>query len=211
MSLKGQSILITGGTGSFGKKFVEAALKQGVKRLVVFSRDEFKQSEMAKRFSSPELRYFIGDVRDSERLYRAMDGIDSFTQSALDMLTSGAARRAFDLNEEKPEDRDRYGRDAFGQGCLLARRLIENNVQCVEVTCGGWDMHSSIYNGGTLPARAGIMDKAMGSLIKDLDALPLPDRSVIDLGAYQRAWKDRQPYDLQRHTGAMLQLAAVGG
>ena len=82
MSLKGQSILITAGTGSFGKKFVEAALKQGVKRLVVFSRDEFKQSEMAKRFSSPELRYFIGDVRDSERLYRAMDGIDLVVHAA---------------------------------------------------------------------------------------------------------------------------------
>ena len=74
-----------------------------------------------------------------------------------------------------------YGRDAFGQGCLLARRLIESNVQCVEVTCGGWDMHSSIYNSGTLPARAGIMDKAMGNLIKDLAARKLLDETLIVL------------------------------
>ena len=67
-----RSILITGGTGSFGQKFVEHVLKNyNVRRLVVFSRDELKQYEMAHRISEsdyPLLRYFIGDVRDRERL-----------------------------------------------------------------------------------------------------------------------------------------------
>lgn len=88
---------------------------------------------------------------------------------------------AFDLNKEKNEDRDRYGRDPFGQGCLLARRLIENNVRCVEVTCGGWDMHTAIFDGNALPARATIMDRAVGNLMKDLSTRGLLDDTLIVL------------------------------
>lgn len=85
--LSGKSILITGGTGSFGKKFVETVLTRypGIKRLVVFSRDELKQYEMSQVFSAeryPQLRYFIGDVRDKDRLSRAMEGIDIVVHAA---------------------------------------------------------------------------------------------------------------------------------
>ncbi len=78
--IKNKSILITGGTGSFGQKFVEFALKNlSPKKLVIFSRDELKQFDMAARFQEqkyPCLRYFIGDVRDRNRLMRALSGID---------------------------------------------------------------------------------------------------------------------------------------
>ncbi len=71
------SVLVTGGTGSFGNKLVEIMLERyRPRRLVIFSRDELKQSEMMKRFQDPALRYFIGDVRDRERLDRAMHGVD---------------------------------------------------------------------------------------------------------------------------------------
>ncbi len=85
--LKGRSILITGGTGSFGKKFVEMTLAQhpGVERLVVYSRDELKQYEMQQVFSAqeyPQVRYFIGDVRDRDRLIRAFEGIDTVIHAA---------------------------------------------------------------------------------------------------------------------------------
>lgn len=96
-------------------------------------------------------------------------------------LLSSEELKAFDLNQEEAADRDRYGRDAFGQGCLLARRLIENNVRCVEVTCGGWDMHNSIYNANTLPRRCGILDQGLGNLIKDLSASGLLDETLIVL------------------------------
>ncbi|HEV2054693.1 MAG TPA: UDP-N-acetylglucosamine 4,6-dehydratase (inverting) [Methylomirabilota bacterium] len=77
------SVLVTGGTGSFGNKFVEIMLqKYHPKRLVIFSRDELKQSEMMARFSDPSLRFFIGDVRDKERLERAMHGIDIVVHAA---------------------------------------------------------------------------------------------------------------------------------
>jgi UDP-N-acetylglucosamine 4,6-dehydratase len=82
-SLQGKSILVTGGTGSFGKLFVKTALERlDLKRIVVFSRDELKQSEMQQRLKSPKLRYFIGDVRDRERLHRAFDGIDVVVHAA---------------------------------------------------------------------------------------------------------------------------------
>ena len=111
---------------------------------------------------------------------RKVQTYNDFYTEASSLLASGELK-AFDLDEEKPADRDRYGRDPFGQGCLLARRLIENNVRCVEVTCGGWDMHTSIYNGGTLPSRAGILDKALGNLLKDLADRKLLDETLVVL------------------------------
>ncbi len=79
-------VLITGGTGSFGKKAIEVILKKyKPRRLIVFSRDEFKQSEMAERFNDrdfPSVRYLIGDVRDKERLSRAFRGVDFIIHTA---------------------------------------------------------------------------------------------------------------------------------
>jgi UDP-N-acetylglucosamine 4,6-dehydratase len=71
-------VMVTGGTGSFGNKFVEIMLqKYQPKRLVIFSRDELKQSEMMARFNHDDkLRFFLGDVRDRDRLERAMHGVD---------------------------------------------------------------------------------------------------------------------------------------
>jgi UDP-N-acetylglucosamine 4,6-dehydratase/5-epimerase len=85
--LSKKSVLITGGTGSFGKAFVKTVLSRypDVKRLVVFSRDELKQFEMSQEFpveSYPALRYFIGDVRDESRLRRALEGIDVVIHAA---------------------------------------------------------------------------------------------------------------------------------
>ncbi len=87
LDLNNKSILVTGGTGSFGKKFVEMILQKfpKVKRLVIYSRDELKQYEMAQTFSHEKyncIRYFIGDVRDKERLMRALEGIDIVIHAA---------------------------------------------------------------------------------------------------------------------------------
>jgi len=85
--LNQKSILITGGTGSFGKAFVKTVLARHpeIKRLVVYSRDELKQYEMAQLFSErehPGIRYFIGDIRDEARLRRALEGIDVVVHAA---------------------------------------------------------------------------------------------------------------------------------
>jgi len=82
-SLRGKSVLVTGGTGSFGKRFVATAIERlDLKRLVVLSRDELKQFEMQQKLDAPPLRYFIGDVRDPDRLHRAFEGIDVVVHAA---------------------------------------------------------------------------------------------------------------------------------
>lgn len=78
-----KTILITGGTGSFGKKFIGTILKNySPKKVIVYSRDELKQYEMAAEFNSPCMRYFIGDVRDAKRLNAAMNGVDFVVHAA---------------------------------------------------------------------------------------------------------------------------------
>ncbi len=81
--LDDKAILITGGTGSFGRRFVETVLaRYKPRKLIVYSRDELKQYEMAQVFTDPCMRYFIGDVRDAPRLRQAMDGVDLVIHAA---------------------------------------------------------------------------------------------------------------------------------
>lgn len=77
INLNNKTILITGGTGSFGKAFVARILKDfSPKKIIIYSRDELKQFEMAQSFDSPQMRFFIGDVRDLSRLKTALNGVD---------------------------------------------------------------------------------------------------------------------------------------
>ncbi|MBL4909654.1 MAG: UDP-N-acetylglucosamine 4,6-dehydratase (inverting) [Alteromonadaceae bacterium] len=79
----GKNILITGGTGSFGKKYTKTLLaKYNPKKIIIYSRDELKQFEMQQDFNQPCMRYFIGDVRDKERLTQAMNGVDFVIHAA---------------------------------------------------------------------------------------------------------------------------------
>lgn len=85
--LNGKTVLITGGTGSFGKKFIETILSgyPDVKKIVIYSRDELKQSDLRQKYpiqSFPQLRFFIGDVRDKDRIVRACEGVDVIIHAA---------------------------------------------------------------------------------------------------------------------------------
>lgn len=95
--LNNKIILITGGTGSFGKKFTERILKEyEPKKIIIYSRDEYKQYMMKKQFAGYEdkLRFFIGDVRDKDRMYRAMEGVD--------VVIHAAALKHVDVAEYNP-------------------------------------------------------------------------------------------------------------
>lgn len=99
--LNEKSVLITGGTGSFGKKFIETILRDypNVKRIVIYSRDELKQFELKQKYPEkdyPQLRFFIGDVRDGERLKRACEGID--------VIIHAAAIKQVDTAEYNPDE-----------------------------------------------------------------------------------------------------------
>jgi hypothetical protein len=153
---------------------------------------------------------FDKQFRDKFAVKKVQSYTDFYSE-AVGLLTSGELE-AFDLNKEKNEDRDRYGRDGFGQGCLLARRLIENNVRCVEVSCGGWDMHANIYNGQTLPARTAIMDRAVGNLIKDLgERGMLEDTIVVLTTEFGRTPKINYNAGRDHHPAAFSSFLAGGG
>ena len=99
--LNGKTVLITGGTGSFGKKFVEVILRDypNVKKIIIYSRDELKQYELKLKYPEkkyPMMRYFIGDVRDLERLTRACEGVD--------VIIHAAAIKQVDTAEYNPEE-----------------------------------------------------------------------------------------------------------
>ncbi len=118
--LNGKRILITGGTGSFGKAFVNRVLTQfpDVERLVVYSRDELKQFEMSQAWSAeqyPSLRYFIGDIRDANRLSRALEGID--------VIVHAAALKQVPAAEYNPFE-------AIKTNVLGAQNLIEAALDC---------------------------------------------------------------------------------
>jgi len=93
-----KTILVTGGTGSFGHAFVPMTLaKWNPKKLIIFSRDEMKQWEMAKKFAGDtRLRFFIGDVRDRERMYRALDGVDYVVHAAATKIVPTAEYNPFE-------------------------------------------------------------------------------------------------------------------
>lgn len=96
--LHNSTILITGGTGSFGHAFIPMALeKYNPKKIIVLSRDEMKQWEMAKLFQDdPRIRFFLGDVRDRERLYRALDGVDYVVHAAATKIVPTAEYNPFE-------------------------------------------------------------------------------------------------------------------
>lgn len=96
--LANSSILVTGGTGSFGNTFIPMTLqKYNPRKIIIFSRDEMKQWEMAKKFKDdPRVRFFIGDVRDKDRLYRALDGVDYVVHAAATKIVPTAEYNPFE-------------------------------------------------------------------------------------------------------------------
>ncbi|MFZ6664786.1 UDP-N-acetylglucosamine 4,6-dehydratase (inverting) [Peijinzhouia sedimentorum] len=123
--LDGKKILITGGTGSFGKQFVKTVLQKypGIKRLVVFSRDELKQFEMAQDYDLnkyKQLRFFIGDVRDKDRIKRACEGID--------IIVHAAALKQVPTAEYNPME------------CIMTNIMGAENVINAAMDCGVKDV-----------------------------------------------------------------------
>ncbi len=96
--LKNSTILVTGGTGSFGNTFVPMTLdKYSPKKIIIYSRDEMKQWDMARKFAGDgRIRFFIGDVRDRERLYRALDGVDYVVHAAATKIVPTAEYNPFE-------------------------------------------------------------------------------------------------------------------
>jgi hypothetical protein len=132
----------------------------------------------AKRF---EQRRSMREVVDAHfsKVEKAdvLDGMDSFYQRAYSMISSEKARAAFDIEAEKSELRDQYGRNSAGQRMILARRLVEAGVRFVSLTYGGWDHHDNIRNANNnqMPP----FDQAFAMLVKDLDQRGMLDSTLV--------------------------------
>ncbi len=114
---------------------------------------------------------FTDTVKDS-----SVAAYNDFYESTL-RLMKGKDLQCFDLEKEPAELREKYGRNRFGQGCLLARRLVEGGVRYVEVESGGWDMHKDIEGG--MEDRGAEFDTAFAALISDLDSRGLLDSTMV--------------------------------
>jgi uncharacterized protein (DUF1501 family) len=102
--------------------------------------------------------------------------LDSYQQKAYAMITSGA-KKAFDLSTEKEELRNRYGRNSFGQSCLLARRMVENGVPFVTVNMGGWDTHSRNFE--AMRRMLPVLDGGFATLLADLAERGLLESTIV--------------------------------
>ena len=113
---------------------------------------------------------------------------DEYFLQGFSLVTSPEAQKAFDISKESDETRERYGRDGFGQRCLLARRLVEAGVPFITVYDGGWDHHSDIF--GALRKRLPKWDNSVATLIQDLKERGLLDSTlVVALGEFGRTPK----------------------
>jgi hypothetical protein len=170
---------------------------------------------------------FEGRRTLARRVNRRLDGLvragnlgvfDAQQQQALDLLSAGRARRAFNLHEEPPFVRDRYGRTKFGQSVLLARRLVEAGVALVRVNWsrvpgafnnGHWDTHSS--NTGGLKQLMPIMDQAYSALLDDLAQRGLLEETlVVWMGEFGRTPKINRAAG-RDHWGQVFSVALAGG
>ncbi len=125
-------------------------------------------------------------------------------------LMSSRDLRAFDISEETAQTRDRYGDDAFGQGCLLARRLAEHDVRFIEVSYGSWDTHSGNFL--NVPDRAEILDQALSALLQDLEVRGLLDDTLVVLATeFGRTPEINQNEGRDHHPKAFSCLMAGGG
>src|SRR4051812_47871587 len=113
---------------------------------------------------------------------------DEFQRRAAEMVLSPESQAAFDIGQETPETRDAYGRTEFGQGCLLARRLIERGVKFVTINFAGWDHHAKIWTG--LEKKLPDLDQGFSSFVTDLHDRGLLDETlVVCMGEFGRTPK----------------------
>jgi hypothetical protein len=140
-----------------------------------------------------------------------VDGLDAFHKQALEILRSDRTKKAFDLNAETPALRDRYGKNAFGQGALAARRLVEAGVRFVTLTVGGWDTHGQNFQ--TLSKRLlPQVDQTLSALVQDLSERGLLDRTIVYCaGEFGRTPKINKSAGRDHWARSMAVVLAGGG
>ena len=141
--------------------------------------------------------------------YKKVKGYGEMYADAVRLMRSDDVK-AFDLAEEDEQMRDRYGRNRFGQGCLLARRMIEREVRFVEVQFGGWDTHNENFT--ALADKVPLLDQSLRALLDDLQQRGLLDETLLVLTSeFGRSPKINERAGRDHHPAAFTSLMAGGG
>ena len=167
--------------------------------------------DLARFRNRRELLRGMDSVRKDVDIAGTAEGFDRFYKDAFDIVTSRATQDAFDIHREDNRLRDRYGRDSWGQSCLLARRLVEAGVTYVTVNMGGWDTHSNNFASlekSLLPR----YDRAIAALVDDLHQRGRDkDVLVISYGEFGRTPRINQDSGRDHWPNAMSVVFAGGG
>ncbi|MBU6309023.1 MAG: DUF1501 domain-containing protein [Planctomycetes bacterium] len=140
---------------------------------------------------------------------RQIEAYDRMYADAVRLMGSGDLA-AFDIAREDEQTRERYGRSRLGQGCLLARRLVESGVRCVEVEMGGWDMHRELWE--ELPGKVGELDAALAALLEDLEARGLLGSTLVVLATeFGRSPKINENAGRDHHPAVFSAVLAGAG
>jgi len=149
--------------------------------------------------------------RDFKQRYagRQLDAYNQLYKDAVRLMGS-VDLKAFDIAQEKPAVRERYGDSKIGLGCLLARRLVESGVRCVEVEFGGWDMHRDVFE--EMDEKGPQLDRAMGTLIEDLEQRGLLDSTLVVLATeFGRTPRINENAGRDHHPGVFSCVLAGAG
>lgn len=162
-----------------------------------------RRQRMLSRFDSWQ--------RTVEKAANDVGAMDAFYEKAFSIVTSPAAKRAFDLSQEDPKLRDKYGRTRFGQSCLLARRLVQSGVRLVNVSFASWDTHANNFASmkqHLLPQT----DMGYSALLDDLDRLGMMDNTVVFwLGDFGRTPKINSAAGRDHWVGSTVFTIGGGG
>lgn len=157
------------------------------------------------------LRGFDSTFRAVDKSADLVEGFDAFHKQALEILRSDKTQKAFDLAQEKPAVRARYGATPFGQGALAARRLVEAGVRFVTISLGGWDTHGQNFNAlktRNLPP----LDTTLSALIADLDDRGMLDNTIVYCaGEFGRTPKVNRNNGRDHWARSMAVVLAGGG
>ena len=196
---------INGGAGFFESSFEPLAIndpKAGLKNSKArFSDERFDKNlalageldaEFRRTYNVKSTRAYTSMYEDAVRIMRSRD------------------LQAFDLTKESEATKEAYGDNPFGQGCLLARRLVENRVRAVEVTYGGWDTHNNNFI--SVPDKAEVLDQALSTLLGDLERRGLLDSTLVVLATeFGRTPRINQNAGRDHYPKAFSTLLAGGG
>ena len=174
-----------------------------------------QNSQLAKGVSEPRLNGRLKLASDLDAHFRNrydLKNVRAYTDAYDDAIKLMNSRdlAVFDVSRESQDTRGEYGENAFGQGCLLARRLVESNVRFVEVSLGGWDTHQDNFN--RMETQAAILDRALATLINDLARRGLLDTTLVVLATeFGRTPTINQNTGRDHYPKAFTGLFAGGG